>query len=34
MAFDRVDGRKQQLGVRGYRILQPTDDPNYVMIDL
>ena len=33
-AFDRVDGRRQQLGVRGYRILQPTDDPNYVMIDL
>ena len=34
MAFDRVDGRRQQLGVRGYRIFQPTDDPNYVMIDL
>ena len=34
MAFDRVDGRRQQLGVRGYRILQPTDDPKYVMIDL
>jgi hypothetical protein len=34
MAFDRVDGRRQQLGVRGYRVLQPTDDPNYVMIDL
>jgi hypothetical protein len=34
MAFDRVDGRRQQSGVRGYRILQLTDDPNYVMIDL
>jgi hypothetical protein len=34
MAFDSVDGRRQQLGVRGYRILQPTDDRNYVMIDL
>jgi hypothetical protein len=34
MAFDRVDGRRQQSGVRGYRVLQPTDDPNYVMIDL
>ena len=34
MAFDRVDGPRQQLGVRGYRIFQPTDDPNYVMIDL
>ena len=26
-------GRKQS-GVRRYRILRPTDDPNYVMIDL
>ena len=34
MAFDHVDGRRQQLGVRGYRILQPTDDPNHGMIDL
>ena len=34
MAFDRVDGRRQQLGVRGYRTFQPTDDRHYVMIDL
>jgi quinol monooxygenase YgiN len=34
MAFDRVDGRRQQSGVRRYRVLQPTDNPNYVMIDL
>jgi hypothetical protein len=33
-AFDRADGRRQQSGVRRYRVLQPTDDPNYVMIDL
>ncbi len=34
VAFDRVDGRRQQSGVRRHRVLQPTDDPNYVMIDL
>ena len=33
-AFDRASGRRQQSGVRRYRVLQPTDDPNYVMIDL
>jgi hypothetical protein len=34
MAFDRLHGRRQQSGARGYRVLQPADDPNYVMIDL
>ncbi len=34
MAFDRVGGRRQHSGVRGHRILRPTDDPNYVVIDL
>jgi hypothetical protein len=33
-AFDRVHGRRQQSGVRRHRLLQPTDNPNYVIIDL
>jgi hypothetical protein len=31
-ANDPID--RQKSGVRGYRILRSTDDPNYVMIDL
>jgi len=33
-AFDRLSGLRQQSGVRRHRVLQPTDDPNYVIIDL
>jgi hypothetical protein len=33
-AFDRASGRRQQSGVRRYRVGQPTDDQNYVIIDL
>ena len=33
-AFDRDPARRQQSGVRRYRVLRPVDDPNYVMIDL
>ena len=33
-AFDRFSDFRQQSGVRCYRILRPTDDPNYIMIDL
>ena len=33
-AFDRFSGLRQQSGVRRHRVLQPTDDPNYVIIDL
>ena len=34
MAFDRVDERRQQSGVRRHQVLRPTDDPNYVIIEL
>jgi hypothetical protein len=33
-AFDRDPLGRQKSGVRRYSILRPTDDPNYVMIDL
>ncbi len=33
-AFDSDPVGRQKSDVRSYRILRPTDDPNYVMIDL
>jgi hypothetical protein len=33
-AFDRDLLDREGSGVRRYRILRPTDDPNYVVIDL
>ena len=33
-AFDRDVLDRVGSGVRRYRVLRPTDDPNYVMIDL
>jgi hypothetical protein len=33
-AFDSDPIGREHSGVRRYRILRPTDDPNYVMIDL
>ena len=33
-AFDSDPISREHSGVRRYRILRPTDDPNYVMIDL
>ena len=33
-AFDRFSGFRHQSGVRRHRVLRPTDDPNYVIIDL
>ena len=33
-AFDSLSGLRQQAGVRRHRVLRPTDDPNYVIIDL
>ena len=33
-AFDHLSDFRQQSGVRRYRVLRPTDDPNYIMIDL
>jgi ribosomal protein L35AE/L33A len=33
-AFDGDPVGRERAGVRGYRILRATDDPNYVMIDL
>ena len=33
-AFDSDPADRERSGVRRYRILRPTDDPNYVMIDL
>ena len=33
-AFDRFSDFRQQSGVRRYRVSRPTDDPNYIMIDL
>lgn len=33
-AFDSDPAGRQRSGVRCYQILQPVDDPNYVMIDL
>lgn len=33
-AFDSDPVHREQSGVRRYRILRPSDDPNYVMVDL
>jgi hypothetical protein len=33
-AFDRFSGKRQQSGVRRHRVLRPTEDTNYVVIDL
>ena len=33
-AFDDDPIGRQRAGVRYYRILQPIDDPNYVLIEL
>ena len=33
-AFDGFADFRQQSGVRLYRVLRPTDDPNYVIIEL
>lgn len=33
-AFDRFSDRRQRSGVRRHQILRPTDDPNYVIIEL
>ena len=34
VAFDRFPDFRQQSGARRHRVLQPTDDPHYVIIDL
>lgn len=34
VAFDHDPARRQQSGVRRYRISRPLDDPTYIMIDL
>ena len=33
-AFDSDPIGRERSGVRRYRVLRPTDDPNYIMIDL
>lgn len=33
-AFDNDPINRKEMGVRHYRIFQPVDDPNYVMIEL
>ena len=33
-AFDRFSDFRQQSGVRRHRVFHPTDDPNYVIIEL
>ncbi len=33
-AFDSDPVRREQSGVRRYRVFRPTDDPNYIMLDL
>ncbi len=33
-AFDRIAGKRRQSGVRRHQVLRPTDDPNYVIIEL
>jgi hypothetical protein len=33
-AFNRFAEFRERSGVRGYRVLQPVDDPKYVVIDL
>jgi hypothetical protein len=33
-AFDRFSGKRQESGVRRHQVLRPTEDPNYVVIEL
>ena len=33
-AFDRFSGKRQQSSVRRHQVFRPTDDPNYVVIEL
>jgi len=33
-AFDRFFEKRQQSGVRRHQVLRPTDDPDYVVIEL
>jgi hypothetical protein len=33
-AFDRNSTRREQGGVRRYRIFRPVDDPAYILVDL
>jgi hypothetical protein len=33
-AFDRVSAKREQAGVRHYRIFRPVDDPAYILVDL
>jgi hypothetical protein len=33
-AFDRFSAKRQESGVRRHQVLRPTDDPNYVIIEL
>ena len=33
-AFDRFSSKRRHTGVRRHRIIQPADDPNYVVLDL
>jgi hypothetical protein len=33
-AFDRFSSKRQQSGVRRHQLLRPTDDSNYVVIEL
>jgi hypothetical protein len=33
-AFDRFSGKRQESGVRRHQVLRPTEDSNYVVIDL
>lgn len=33
-AFDLDPARRQESGVRRYRVSRPVDDPHYVMVDL
>ena len=33
-AFDRFSDKRRQSGVRRHRIFRPTDDENYVVLDL
>jgi hypothetical protein len=33
-AFDRFSTKRQESGVRRHQVFRPTDDPNYVIIEL
>jgi hypothetical protein len=33
-AFDRDPIGRERSGVRGHRVFRPTDDPNYIAVDL